>query len=93
MQEFRDGIWEEVDFVREGRSLEMAGAMFRSNHRVKVPAVHWSHTTSRALTMEAVEGVRVDDHKGLKAKRYLNASEIIPFSSEFIVYQVHSPAS
>jgi len=74
-KEFRDGIWEEVDFRKEGHSLEIAREMFKAEPQIRVPAVHWSHTTSRVLTMEAVSGIRVDDREGLEAAK-LNPREV-----------------
>ncbi|KAH8046687.1 hypothetical protein JL721_12323 [Aureococcus anophagefferens] len=61
--EFRDGVELELDFVNEGATAERAGALLARRHgsRVRVPAVHWSHTTKRVLTMDYVEGHRVDD--------------------------------
>ena len=63
LPEFRDGVELELDFVNEGATAERAGALLERRHgsRVRVPAVHWSHTTKRVLTMDYVEGHRVDD--------------------------------
>ncbi|KAH8060010.1 hypothetical protein JL722_4966 [Aureococcus anophagefferens] len=61
LPEFRDGVELELDFVNEGATAERAGALLARRHgsRVRVPAVHWSHTTKRVLTMDYVEGHRV----------------------------------
>jgi predicted unusual protein kinase regulating ubiquinone biosynthesis (AarF/ABC1/UbiB family) len=55
---------QELNFVVEARSMERFDANLRrfgANHHVRVPAVHWSLTTPRVLTMERIHGYKIDD--------------------------------
>ncbi|GAC1323945.1 MAG: AarF/ABC1/UbiB kinase family protein [Mycobacteriales bacterium] len=54
----------ELNFMREGRSMEHFGRLLSadaSSCGVRVPAVEWSLTTARILTMERIRGSVVDD--------------------------------
>lgn len=57
----------ELDFAREGRSIERFGACFAGEPGVRVPRVHWSATRRRVLAMEDVTGIKVNDHRALAA--------------------------
>lgn len=65
IDDFVATLREELDFTREARAMAAFEANLRSNgdrhERVHVPAVHWSHTTERVLTMERIDGTRIDD--------------------------------
>ncbi|MGH9182706.1 MAG: ABC1 kinase family protein [Acidimicrobiales bacterium] len=59
----------ELDFVLEADSMERYAAnlgAFGSNERIRVPAVHRDRTGPGVLTMERVEGVKVDDLTGMQ---------------------------
>ena len=57
----------ELDFAREGANADQFRKNFANRDKVKVPTVHWIYTTSRVLTMERVEGIRITDKEKLKA--------------------------
>jgi ubiquinone biosynthesis protein len=64
VEDFAASLALELDFVAEARSMERFGANLRAfgaNDRVRVPAVHWAHTTARVLTMERIQGIGVND--------------------------------
>ncbi|MEW6477043.1 MAG: AarF/UbiB family protein [Actinomycetota bacterium] len=64
VEDFAASLALELDFVTEARSMERFGANLRAfgaNDRVRVPAVHWAHTTARVLTMERIYGIGVND--------------------------------
>ena len=54
---FRD----ELDYVTEGRNAEAFQRNFLLSPRVEIPAIHWSHTTRRVLTMEFMDGVKINE--------------------------------
>ena len=65
--DFADNLAEELDFRIEAQSMEawvsgLHGSPLGRN--IKVPNVHWEFTSERVLTMERVEGVRIDDVQG-----------------------------
>ena len=69
LREFRETIAEEMDYAREGRNADRFRENFREWRAVRVPRIHWSHTTARVITMEFVRGTKVTDLEGLKARR------------------------
>jgi predicted unusual protein kinase regulating ubiquinone biosynthesis (AarF/ABC1/UbiB family) len=69
LREFRATIGEEMDYAREGRNADRFRENFREWRAVRVPRIHWSHTTGRVITMEFVRGTKVTDLEGLRARR------------------------
>lgn len=66
MREAEEPLRRELDLVHEGKATEvMARAMEPLG--VLVPRIHWRYTTRRVLTMDYVEGARVDDLRQLAA--------------------------
>ena len=62
----------EMDYLREGRAAEeMARNLARDPEvaaRVRIPAIHWETTRRRVLTMEFLEGCKINDLHGLEAR-------------------------
>jgi ubiquinone biosynthesis protein len=57
--EFRRYTLRELDFLEEGRVIDRFRANFAGRTEVKFPAVHFSHSSQRLLTMDWVEGLRL----------------------------------
>jgi predicted unusual protein kinase regulating ubiquinone biosynthesis (AarF/ABC1/UbiB family) len=70
--EIRDSLLGEMDYVAEGRAAEeVARNLARDAEvaaRVRIPAIHWETTSRRVLTMEFVDGVKVNDRTALAAR-------------------------
>jgi predicted unusual protein kinase regulating ubiquinone biosynthesis (AarF/ABC1/UbiB family) len=69
LREFKETIAEEMDYAREGKNADRFRENFRAWRAVRVPRIHWTHTTPRVITMEFVRGTKVTDLDGLKARR------------------------
>ncbi len=69
LREFRETIGEEMDYAREGQNAERFRQNFREWRPVRVPRIHWTHTTARVITMEFIRGTKVTDLDGLRARR------------------------
>ena len=69
LREFHVTVFEEMDYAREGRNADRFRQSFRSWRVIKVPHIHWSHTTSRVLTMDFIRGTKVTDLEGLRARK------------------------
>ncbi len=59
--EFARAIRREQDLAREGRAIERFARTFADDRTVRFPRVHWPHTTTGVLTMEYMEGTRLQD--------------------------------
>ena len=71
--DFADNLAEELDFRLEAQSMEawvsgLHGSSLGRN--IRVPEVHWEFTSERVLTMERVQGVRIDDVKEIRKKGF-----------------------
>ncbi len=69
LREFNETIAEEMDYAREGKNADRFRENFREWRAVRVPRIHWAHTTPRVITMEFIRGTKVTDLEGLKARR------------------------
>src|SRR4029079_17261167 len=52
LHEFHHTIFEELDYVKEGRNADRFRYNFRTWKAVRVPKVFWTHTNRRVLTLE-----------------------------------------
>jgi predicted unusual protein kinase regulating ubiquinone biosynthesis (AarF/ABC1/UbiB family) len=69
LREFHSTIFEEMDYVKEGRNADRFRYNFRTWQVVRVPKIYWSHTARRVLTLEFIRGTKVTDVEGLRARR------------------------
>ena len=67
LAEFTRILYEEIDYLAEGRNAEMFAENFEGSPGVRVPAVVWSHTTQRALTLENVLAIKITDYEAIQA--------------------------
>ncbi|MEX0700675.1 MAG: AarF/ABC1/UbiB kinase family protein [Planctomycetales bacterium] len=65
---FARTIRRELNFVREGRTLEEFHHLFRNDATLYVPRVFFDRGTEAVLTMEFVDGCRVLDRAALDAR-------------------------
>jgi len=61
MKEFEISIKNELDFRIEGENAETFKNNFSKDKNVSVPNISWIHTTQRVLTMEYIEGIKLND--------------------------------
>jgi predicted unusual protein kinase regulating ubiquinone biosynthesis (AarF/ABC1/UbiB family) len=69
LREFHSTIFEEMDYVKEGRNADRFRYNFRTWRVVRVPKIYWSHTSRRVLTLEFIRGTKVTDVEGLRSRR------------------------
>ncbi|MFZ5975091.1 MAG: 2-polyprenylphenol 6-hydroxylase [Bacillota bacterium] len=65
VQEFESTLKNELDFRVEGENAETFKENFSKDKGIKVPDISWIHTTRRVLTMEYIEGIRLNDFPAL----------------------------
>ena len=68
LDEFAAVIFEEMDYLQEGRNAEVFRDNFQSWPEVHVPKIWWSHSSPRVLTMEFIEGTKLLDLATLTAR-------------------------
>jgi len=67
LNEFTRILYEEIDYLAEGRNAETFASNFRANPGVRVPKVIWTHTTKRVLTLENVYAIKITDYDEISA--------------------------
>jgi len=60
-------LWEEIEYINEGRNADTFRRNFRAYDWVKVPRVYWRYTSSRVLTLEYVPGIKISHYEALEA--------------------------
>ncbi|MDJ0617619.1 MAG: AarF/ABC1/UbiB kinase family protein [Calothrix sp. MO_192.B10] len=76
VDEFGTKLFEEIDYLNEGRNAEKFATNFRNDPQVKVPAIYWRYTSPRVLTLEWLNGFKLNDHQSIRAAG-LDPEEII----------------
>jgi ubiquinone biosynthesis protein len=64
---FARTIRRELNFAREGRTIEEFTRLFRNDATLAFPTVYWELSTEAVLTMDFVQGCRMDDREALAA--------------------------
>lgn len=66
--ELEESVHLELDFLQEATNGERVGRLFERDRRIHIPRVRWDLSSSRVLTMEYIDGVKVTDVNTLKGK-------------------------
>lgn len=67
-QEFFELLFQEIDYLKEGKNADRFRQNFRQQPSIRVPKVYWQYTTRKVLTLEYLPGVKVDDRETLQSK-------------------------
>ncbi|UQD53664.1 2-polyprenylphenol 6-hydroxylase [Bacillus methanolicus] len=70
IEEFAKSLRTELDYRTEGRNAEKIANQFTGNSTIRIPKIYWDYSTKKVLTMEYIEGVRVNDLKKMGEKGY-----------------------
>lgn len=65
--EFERILYQEIDYLHEGRNIEVFTRNFAGISGVRAPKVIWSHTSKRVLTLEDVGGIKISDYDAITA--------------------------
>ncbi|AFY37004.1 ABC-1 domain-containing protein [[Leptolyngbya] sp. PCC 7376] len=66
-REFFDLLYQEIDYVQEGKNGDHFRSNFAGQNHILVPKVYWQYTTERVLTLEYLPGIKIDDRAALEA--------------------------
>ena len=59
VDEFGIKLFEEIDYLQEGRNAELFASNFQHCDYVKVPSIYWRYTSRRVLTLEWIDGYKL----------------------------------
>ncbi len=65
--EFFAFLYQEIDYIQEGKNADRFRQNFQDDSRVLVPQVYWEWTTAKVLTMDYLPGIKINDRTTLEA--------------------------
>ena len=66
-EECRRTLWEEVDYLNEGKNADAFRRNFQKVPNVVVPRVYWRYSSPCILTLEYLPGIKISDFESLTA--------------------------
>lgn len=85
--EFARVMRRELDYTVEARNISRFRDNFASDPRIHIPRVYWDHTTSRLLTMEFIQGTKVNQKQEL-LRRGIDVAEIARRGARCFMQQI-----
>lgn len=67
-EEFGKNLFSEIDYLLEGRNADRLRRLLRDRPEVKIPRVIWKYSARKVLTLEYLEGIKIDKVKELQAR-------------------------
>ncbi|KAH9793770.1 protein ACTIVITY OF BC1 COMPLEX KINASE 7 [Citrus sinensis] len=80
-------LYQEIDYINEGKNADRFRRDFRNIKWVRVPLVFWDYTATKVLTLEYVPGVKINELKALDLQGY-NRSQIASRAIEAYLIQI-----
>ena len=81
----------EMDYRAEGQAAERVAANLATDEalaaRIRVPKIHWETTATRVLTMEFIEGDKINDREALEA-RGVDVEEVVATATRAFLHQM-----
>ena len=87
VEEFARTIFEEIDYIREGRNADTFRHNFRNFEKICIPRIIWRLTGRRVLTIEYVPGTRVTDLQALRDQN-IDPEEVTRIGANFYLRQL-----
>ncbi len=66
VDEFGTKLFEEIDYLNEGRNAEKFALNFHNDPSIKVPCIYWRYTSTHVLTLEWIDGFKLTDTKRIR---------------------------
>jgi predicted unusual protein kinase regulating ubiquinone biosynthesis (AarF/ABC1/UbiB family) len=80
-------LWQEIDYLSEGRNADTFRRNFRGYDWVKVPRVFWRFTSARVLTLEYMPGIKISHYEALDAAG-LDRSRLARLGAQAYLHQL-----
>ncbi|KAL2666218.1 hypothetical protein GLYMA_02G308600v4 [Glycine max] len=69
-EECKTILYQEIDYINEGKNADRFRRDFRNIKWVRIPLVYWDYTALKVLTMEYVPGIKIDYVDTLTSRGY-----------------------
>ncbi|KAL5148281.1 Protein ACTIVITY OF BC1 COMPLEX KINASE 7, chloroplastic [Glycine soja] len=63
-------LYQEIDYINEGKNADRFRRDFRNIKWVRVPLVYWDYTASKVLTLEYAPGIKINEVDMLASRGY-----------------------
>lgn len=80
-------LWEEIEYLNEGRNADTFRRNFQTEDWVKVPRVHWRYCSPRILTLEYMPGIKISHYEAIEAAG-LNRKELANLGAKAYLRQL-----
>ncbi|MEI6064096.1 MAG: AarF/ABC1/UbiB kinase family protein [Pseudanabaena sp. ELA748] len=60
-------LYQEADYLNEGKNADTFRRNFRGDRRIMVPRVYWRYASRKVLTLEYMPGIKVSNYEALEA--------------------------
>lgn len=87
IEEFSKSLKNELDYTVEGYNAEKIAKQFIDDPNIYVPKVYWDFSTKRVLTMEFIDGTKLNEEAKL-ASAGVNNEQIAERIVESLFYQI-----
>jgi len=87
VEEFSHIIQMELNYYHEARNAERIKKNFLHDEAVYIPGIYWDHTSSKVITMEYIEGIKLKE-KDLLLKKGFSPQKIAEDLSKAYLKQV-----
>jgi predicted unusual protein kinase regulating ubiquinone biosynthesis (AarF/ABC1/UbiB family) len=67
VDEFGIKLFEEIDYINEGKNAEKFAENFHGDPEVKVPVIYWQYSNQKVLTLEWIQGFKLTDTDKIRA--------------------------
>lgn len=88
VEEYRKAVRKELDFTREAQNYEKFRINFSDVEYIRVPKVYWELTTSAVLTMEFIDGIKINETVQEKYRNLYDTHKIALRGAEAIMKQI-----
>jgi predicted unusual protein kinase regulating ubiquinone biosynthesis (AarF/ABC1/UbiB family) len=85
--ECRRILYEEIEYLNEGRNADQFRRNFRDLDWVSVPRVYWRYTSPRVLTLEYLPGIKISHYEALEAAG-LNRKVLAELGAQAYLHQL-----
>lgn len=84
VKEFEKYTKAELDYMAEANNISIFHDNFKNSKTIKIPKVHWDFTTNKVLTMEYIQGKKLDNDAKFMALKSSKSEVIKNIVNSFI---------
>lgn len=70
IEDFSLSLRNELNYLKEGRNADKISEQFANDETIYIPKIHWNYTTKKILTMEMIQGIKVNNLEKLTEAGY-----------------------